>query len=95
MNAKVTIIVPVYNTANYLQNCIDSIKNINFDSYHVIFIDCSGVQPPLPAPRFYVFLRTNYLKQHDSLCKVSAIFDYKQKISATNEKDELERLKLR
>jgi glycosyltransferase involved in cell wall biosynthesis len=39
MNAKVTIIVPVYNTADYLQNCIDSIKNINFDSYQVIFID--------------------------------------------------------
>lgn len=39
MNAKVTIIVPVYNTADYLQNCIDSIKNINFDSYRVIFID--------------------------------------------------------
>ncbi len=39
MNAKVTIIVPVYNTADYLQKCIDSIKNINFDSYQVIFID--------------------------------------------------------
>ena len=39
MNAKVTIIVPVYNTADYLQNCIDSIKNINFNSYQVIFID--------------------------------------------------------
>ena len=31
MNAKVTIIVPVYNTVDYLQNCIDSIKNINFE----------------------------------------------------------------
>ena len=39
MSAKVTIIVPVYNTADYLQNCIDSIKNINFNSYQVIFID--------------------------------------------------------
>ena len=39
MNAKVTIIVPVYNTADYLQNCIDSINNINFNSYQVIFID--------------------------------------------------------
>lgn len=39
MNAKVTIIVPVYNTADYLQNCIDSIKNINFESYKVIFVD--------------------------------------------------------
>ncbi len=39
MNTKVTIIVPVYNTVDYLQNCIDSIKNINFDSYQVIFID--------------------------------------------------------
>ena len=30
MSAKVTIIVPVYNTADYLQNCIDSIKNIKW-----------------------------------------------------------------
>ena len=57
MNAKVTIIVPVYNTANYLQNCIDSIKNINFDSYHVIFIDnCSN-------DGSYEILKKNHIKK--------------------------------
>ena len=43
MSFKVTIIVPVFNSANYLQRCIESIKKINFQSYQVIFIDnCSS-----------------------------------------------------
>ena len=39
MSPKVTIIVPVYNTARYLGDCIRSLENIDFDSYEVIFID--------------------------------------------------------
>ena len=39
MNPKVTIIVPVYNTAKYLKACIESLKKINFKSYEVILID--------------------------------------------------------
>lgn len=39
MKPKVTIIVPVYNTARYLESCIESLKKIDFNSYEVIFID--------------------------------------------------------
>ena len=39
MRPKVTIIVPVYNTARYLESCIESLKKIDFNSYEVIFID--------------------------------------------------------
>tara|TARA_Y100000816_G_scaffold263886_1_gene222635 strand:- start:491 stop:1489 length:999 start_codon:yes stop_codon:yes gene_type:complete len=39
MSPKVTIIVPVYNTARYLVECIKSLENLDFDSYEVIFID--------------------------------------------------------
>ena len=39
MSPKVTIIVPVYNTARYLVDCIKSLENLDFDSYEVIFID--------------------------------------------------------
>ncbi len=39
MSPKVTIIVPVYNTARYLVDCVKSLENLDFDSYEVIFID--------------------------------------------------------
>ena len=39
MSPKVTIIVPVYNTAKYLKACIKSLEKINFKSYEVILID--------------------------------------------------------
>ena len=39
MSPKVTIIVPVYNTARYLFDCIKSLENLDFDSYEVILID--------------------------------------------------------
>ena len=39
MNPKVSIIVPVYNTARYLESCIDSLKKIDFKLFEVIFID--------------------------------------------------------
>ena len=39
LSPKVSIIVPVYNTATYLVDCIKSLENLDFDSYEVIFID--------------------------------------------------------
>jgi len=43
MNSKVSIIVPVYNTAKYLGECIKSLEKIDFKSYEVLFIDnCSN-----------------------------------------------------
>ena len=39
MKPKVSIIVPVYNTARYLESCIESLKKIDFKLFEVIFID--------------------------------------------------------
>ncbi|WP_419556567.1 glycosyltransferase family 2 protein [Phocaeicola plebeius] len=44
---KISIIIPVHNTEQYLQRCIDSIVSQNFDYYEILLIDdgstdCSG-----------------------------------------------------
>lgn len=39
MSVEITIIIPVYNTATYLKNCINSIKQQIFSNYEVILID--------------------------------------------------------
>ena len=39
MHPDVTIIIPVFNTAKYLNECIKSLMLIKFSSIEVIFID--------------------------------------------------------
>ena len=39
MHTDVTIIIPVFNTAKYLNECIKSLMLIKFSSIEVIFID--------------------------------------------------------
>jgi len=39
MKDKISIIVPIYNTAKYLPACLDSIKNQTYDNLEVILID--------------------------------------------------------
>ena len=34
-----SIIVPVYNSADFLENCVSGVKNQNFDNWELIFID--------------------------------------------------------
>jgi glycosyltransferase involved in cell wall biosynthesis len=43
MSVLVSIIIPVYNTElNYLEQCIESIKNQSFSDYEIVIIDdCS------------------------------------------------------
>ena len=38
-SVKISIIVPVYNTENYLEDCIFSILNQTFEDFEVIFVD--------------------------------------------------------
>lgn len=39
MNSKLSVIIPVYNTLPYLQNCFDSIKRQAYEQLEVILID--------------------------------------------------------
>lgn len=36
---KISIIVPIYNVENYLENCIDSLKKQSLDNFEVIFVN--------------------------------------------------------
>ena len=38
-NPKVSVLVPVYNVENYLQNCIYSLKNQTYDNLEIIFVN--------------------------------------------------------
>ena len=38
-NPKISIIVPVYNTANYLEECLDSLINQSLEEIEIICID--------------------------------------------------------
>ncbi|MDX2212389.1 MAG: glycosyltransferase [Oculatellaceae cyanobacterium bins.114] len=57
---QVSVIIPTYNTANYLQQAIESVLNQAFDSYEVIVIDDGStddtycvVEPYLDHIRYY------------------------------------------
>lgn len=39
MNTKVSVIVPIYNCAQYIGKCVDSLMNQTLDEIEVIFID--------------------------------------------------------
>ena len=39
MNPKISIIIPVYNVAGYLENCLDSILAQTFQDFDVYIVD--------------------------------------------------------
>lgn len=47
MNIKVSIIVPVYNAANYLSNCLDSLVNQSLEEIEIILINDSSTDKSL------------------------------------------------
>ena len=36
---KFSIIIPAYNVANYLENCVESILKQTYDNYEIIIVD--------------------------------------------------------
>ena len=36
---KFSVLIPVYNVEGYLEKCLDSIINQNFDDYEIIIVD--------------------------------------------------------
>ena len=39
MNPEISIIVPIYNTENYLRRCIDSILTQSFENFELILVN--------------------------------------------------------
>ena len=39
MNAKVTIVIPVYNTKEYLEHCVSSVVNQTFQDIDILLVD--------------------------------------------------------
>lgn len=39
MTPKISIVVPVYNSAKYLRECIDSVRNQSFDEWELVAVD--------------------------------------------------------
>ena len=61
-NIAISIIMPVYNSEAYLQNCVDSILGQNFDSFELLLIDDGSTDK---SPEF-----CDVIAQEDSRVKV-------------------------
>lgn len=49
MSCKITVVVPVYNTAKYLPSCVGSLINQSVDSYEVLLINDGSTDNSLEA----------------------------------------------
>ena len=67
-NFKVSIIVPVYNTELYLEECLSSILNQTYDNYEVIIIDDGSIDNSYKICQRYCKKdnRFIYIKQKNS-----------------------------
>lgn len=57
---KVSIIIPVYNVADYIENCLRSVQEQTYRDFEVILVDDCGTDESMP-------LAESYLIQHTSL----------------------------
>lgn len=53
MNPKISVIIPVYNTALYLENCLDSILRQSYTHYEVIIVNDGSVDNSLSICKRY------------------------------------------
>ncbi len=60
---KLSIIIPVYNTGNYLEDCLNSLlnQNISKDEYEIIIINDGSTDNSLEIAEFYAFKFDNII----------------------------------
>jgi glycosyltransferase involved in cell wall biosynthesis len=61
MNTDLTIIIPCYNTQNYLERCIESIINQNYNDFELILIDDCSTDDTLKIIKTYA-IKYNFIK---------------------------------
>ena len=42
-NYKISIVIPVYNTEKYLEDCLESIRTQTFTNYELILVDDGSI----------------------------------------------------
>lgn len=56
----ISVIVPIYNAANYLQKCLESLSSQDIDSYEVLLVDDGSVDDSAAICRSYVSKYTHF-----------------------------------
>ena len=60
-NIKISIIMPVYNVQDYLQEALQSIQNQTFDDYEVLMVDDGSTDASLEIMKKYSELDTRFI----------------------------------
>ncbi|MCF4061660.1 glycosyltransferase family 2 protein [Pediococcus acidilactici] len=68
MKENITIIIPIYNLEDYLDNCLNSIKKQTYTNFEVLLIDDGSTDKSKQICKFYVKedSRFKYFYQHCS-----------------------------
>ena len=61
--ARVSVIVPVYNTKKYLEKCLDSLVNQTLDEIEIVIIDDGSTDGSIDILRKYSEKYTIFVKR--------------------------------
>ena len=76
MNELISVIVPVYNAQNYLEECLESILNQTYKNIEIICINDGSKDKSLEIIKKYIFLD----KRIKLIDKIKNYYIYKLKI---------------
>ena len=51
---KVTIIIPIYNVADYIENCLSSVEEQTYENLEVILVDDCGTDESITIAEKYL-----------------------------------------